>query len=154
MGMGVGGNGRAWSAVLCAVAVVVLLVGGAACSPTDLGQNPRDYTIDGSDPVSVVEGYLHTWENQSWDVHEQLVDADEVDLTQEPSSTIERLSILLLEGDASAAVCEASFNLMQVIDAAEPDGEPVVERTRHTWTFSLDYFSDRDSYVITQIERD
>lgn len=139
--------------VLGVAVAAVALVGCVASSPADLGLNPREYSINGANPVSVVEGYFHTWENQDWQTHEQLVDTETVDVTRQPPTSIERLSVLQLEGSESAAVCEASFDLTQLIAVPGSD-EPKAERTKHKWTFMLTYSADRSSSVITGIERD
>lgn len=143
--------GRRLLVAFIALAAAVGL-GGCGSSSSDTGLS-TGWSVNGGDPVSVVEGYFAAWEGDTPDLRADLVDTTLVELSDEPPTSIERLDVFMTQGDAHQATCEATFDLAQVISSSE-SSDTIVERSKHTWVFELMYYEDCGSYIITGIERD
>lgn len=124
-----------------------MLVGAAACSPV-ISPESESRVTRGDNPVSVVEAYFSAWERQDWAYQRELVDTDYVIITPEPVTAIRSRNVFPKEGDSQQAVCEAVFEL------GVPGEGATVKTGKHTWKFYLQYYEDRNKFVITGIQTD
>ena len=115
----------------------------AAQSTTVTSEQSKLELVDRHDPESVLRAYFAAWQKGEWQKEALYMSSVFYDTVPEPAKSLTIVDMQGLESSSSHCLYSVTFNFV-------PLGAPVsMEAGRYSWTYDLNWDSQRQSWIIT-----